>query len=227
MSLFRLGVLRGIGPEATSKFYQKLIETLQEEGLIKTNSDFPQIIINSIPAPELVFDDISEENIKHYVKGLKELDTLNLDLIVMVCNTIHLFYDQLQNEIRTPIINLRKEVFKELKRKKIDQVTILGTPSTLKQGLYEFPGIIYQNPNCHELNIMGEAVFNFNRGIEKRKQIETVQKIIDKYYLSGSQTFLLACTEFAVMFEDLDVSKINTIDVLVNVVVKKCSKNEK
>ena len=53
---FKIGILGGIGPEATGEFYNKLIKRLQEKDLIKSNKDFPQIFINSIPAPELIYD---------------------------------------------------------------------------------------------------------------------------------------------------------------------------
>jgi len=115
----KIGVLGGIGPEATGEFYNKLIQKLQEKGLIKTNRDFPQIVINSIPAPELIHDKITKEELCHYIQGLKELDELGVDFIVMVCNTIHLYYEQLQQEINTPILDLRKELEDSLKRKKV------------------------------------------------------------------------------------------------------------
>ncbi len=88
-------MLGGIGPEATGEFYSKLIRSLQEKKLIKNNKDFPHIIINSIPAHELISHKISDEELKPYIEGLKELDKFGVDFIVMVCNTIHLFYDEL------------------------------------------------------------------------------------------------------------------------------------
>jgi aspartate racemase len=117
----RIGVLGGIGPEATGEFYSKLIAKLQEKGLIKSNKDFPQIVINSIPAPELIYDEISDEELKVYIDGLKELDEFGVDFIVMVCNTIHLYYDKLQREVKTPILNLREEM-KEFLRKRGNKI---------------------------------------------------------------------------------------------------------
>ncbi len=58
----KIGILGGIGPEATGHFYLKLIKRLQETGRIKRNTDYPQIIINSIPAPELVDEKIQDIN---------------------------------------------------------------------------------------------------------------------------------------------------------------------
>ena len=71
-SNYKIGILGGIGPEATGEFYNKLIKRLQERGLVKSNRDYPHIIINSIPAPELIYDKISDEDLNPYIKGLKE-----------------------------------------------------------------------------------------------------------------------------------------------------------
>ena len=44
MSKIKIGVLGGIGPEATGMFYLKLIKKMQADGLISCNGDFPQIL---------------------------------------------------------------------------------------------------------------------------------------------------------------------------------------
>ena len=98
MKNIRIGVLGGIGPEATHEFYGKLIKELQERSLVKANRDFPQIVINSIPAPELVYESISDENLTDYVEGLKQLDGFGVDFIVMVCNTIYCFMTNCKNK---------------------------------------------------------------------------------------------------------------------------------
>tara|TARA_Y100000310_G_scaffold267681_1_gene279772 strand:- start:10676 stop:11365 length:690 start_codon:yes stop_codon:yes gene_type:complete len=216
----KIGVLGGIGPEATGNFYLKLITRLQEEGLIKSNQDFPQIFINSIPAPELIFDNISGEDLLPYVQGLKELDKLNPDFIVMVCNTIHLFYDRLQKEVNTPIINLKQELKDSLTKRGIDSVFIIATPNCIKQGLYRFNGLKIFEPNDKEMNKLTDAIFNFNKGLNKQAQVKLVKSICQKYLNKGAKTVILGCTEFAVMLGNETFPKINTIDVLVEAVVE-------
>ena len=221
----KIGVLGGIGPEATGEFYNKLIKRLQEKGLIRSNRDFPQIIINSIPAPELIYDKISDEELKPYLKGLKELDKFGVDFIVMVCNTIHLFYNNLQKEIRTPILDLRKELKKFLIKKNIRSTLIIGTPNTIKQGLYKFESIQSFEPNEEEIKQLTTAIFNFNKGIDKYVQIQKVKKICQKYLYKGCGTIILGCTEFAVMLNEENLPKINTIDVLVETTINKFLSN--
>lgn len=212
----RIGVLGGIGPEATAEFYSKLIRRLQEKNLIKSNVDFPQIIINSIPAPELIYDNISETDLKPYRKGLQELDNFHGDFILMVCNTIHLYYDVLQREIRTPILDLRKEIHNELIKKGIKSVFVIGTPSTIKHGLYKFDNINYFEPDESEMKQLTKSIFDFNRGFETGGCIDFVRHVCKKYLERGADIVILGCTEFALMLDKEKIPKINTIDVLVN-----------
>jgi aspartate racemase len=223
MNARRIGVLGGIGPAATGEFYDKLIQRLQERGLIKTNRDFPQIIINSIPAPELIHEKISDEELLPYIDGLRELDKFGVDFIVMVCNTIHLYYDKLQKQIHTQIIDLRKEVGESLKTKGIRSALIIGTPNTIKQGLYRSKDIRYLEPNEEELRQLTSSIFNFNKGIEKQIQAKKVRRICEKYLDKGAETTILGCTEFAVMLGEEDLPKINTIDILVEATSRRFS----
>lgn len=217
----KIGVLGGIGPEATGEFYNKLIKRLQERGLIKSNCNFPRIIINSIPAPELVGDEISEKDLLHYIQGLKELELLKPDFIVMVCNTIHLYYEMLQKQIAIPIIDLRKEVKDFSIQNRIKSALILGTKSTIKHGLYHFNGITLFEPTEQEINLIAKEIILFNNGTIKDRQSNILRKICDKYVLKGAQTVILGCTEIAVILDKEKIPKINTMDVLVEAVIKK------
>ncbi len=218
----KIGVLGGIGPEATGEFYTKLITKLQKSGKIKSNTDFSQIIVNSIPAPELIYDTISDEDLQPYIDGLKELDSLNVDFIAMVCNTIHLYYDRLQKQVNAPIIDLRKAVHDSLKKKNVKSVFVLGTPNTIKQGLYKFEGLNTLEPTLEEQKQMIDAIFLFNKGVEKENQKDLVKKICEKYLCKGAEVVILGCTEFAVMLQD-GVPCVNTIDVLVEETLIKSS----
>ena len=208
--------MRGIGPEATGEFYNKLIKKIQEIG-IRGNKDFPQIIINSIPAPELIYDNISKEDLKPYIDGLKELDNFGVDYIIMVCNTIYLYYDKLQKEIKTPILNLREELKKLLIDKNIKSTLVIGTPNTIKKGLYKFEGIKCYEPKDEEMKVLTESIFNFNKG--DNKVVKDVKKICNNYLNNGTDMVILGCTEFGVMLGNEDIPKINTIDVLVDAAI--------
>ena len=148
-------------------FYLKLIKQLQKRKLIEKNTQFPHIIINSIPAPELIFDKIKNSDLDIYFDGIKELDRLGVDFIVMVCNTIHLYHERLQKEITAPILDLRKEVKRVLVNEK-GKVLVLGTPFTVKNKLYEFDDLEYIRLDKKELDRVSKAILDFNRGRKPR-----------------------------------------------------------
>lgn len=210
----KIGVLGGIGPEATGEYYLRLVRGLQQTGLIKDNTDFPQISVNSIPAPELV-GTISAEQLEPYKTGLRELDKSYVNAIVMVCNTIHLYLEELQKEIRAPIMDLRQKVKERLVRDGVKRVTVLGTPSTINQGLYRFDGIDAIDLSPQEIEALSNAIFRYNKGDNKNAQVQLVEAAARKYLERGADAILLGCTEFAVMLKDVDIPKIDTLDVLV------------
>ena len=216
-----IGVLGGIGPEATGEFYTKLFKKLREVGTIKENSDFPQIVINSIPAPELIHEEIIKEELSHYMDGIIQLDKFGVDIIVMVCNTIHIYYDKLQQIVGTPIIDLRNELRRKLEFDNIQRISIIGTPNTIRQGLYKFQGIDTINPTADEINELSNAIYNFNINNNQNQQRKRIEKIVQKYVSSGAERVVLGCTEFAVMLKDTDLPIVNTIDILVDCVVRR------
>ena len=214
-----IGILGGIGPEATGNFYLKLISEIQKQKLVKSNMDYPRIIINSVPAPELT-SKITKAELKPYVDGVKQLEQYGADFIVMACNTIHLYHDLLQKEVSIPILNLREAVGKFLKKKKLKSVSVFGTSATVENGLYDFSGISYHNPNKEDLEQLSSAIENFNKGHDKEKQITKVSALANKYLKNGAEIIVLGCTEISLMLIDSKIPKIDTVDLLVKTTIK-------
>jgi aspartate racemase len=214
----RVGVLGGIGPEASSEYYRKLIDALQRRNIVRTNTDFPQIILNSIPAPELV-GEITEQELAHYRQGLAELDSLGVDFIIMVCNTIHLHLDALQRAVRAPILDLREEVRRTLAARDVSCALVIGTPNTILQGLYRYDDLRILEPTLEEMSELSDAIVNFNIGKDKHKQANIARRICQQY-LDRAHIIILGCTEFGVMLGNSDLPTLNTIDVMVEATLR-------
>ncbi len=106
----------------------------------------------------------------------------------------------------------------------INSVFVAGTPLTIKQNLYKFENIKKLSPNEKEIKEFAKIIFDFNRGIKKKKQ--KLQIICKKYLKKGAETAILACTEFAVMLDKENIPKINTIDILVESTINKILKQK-
>jgi len=219
----KIGVLGGIGPESSATYYKKLIFELQNRGMIKSNKDFPHIIINSINAPELIEKDYNKEILEIYLKGLQELESHKPDFIIMVCNTIHFYYKYLQKRINSNIIDIRNEIKKSLIMSNSKNYTVLGTETTVKKGLYSFLGLNYIQISNKDIKIIKDAIFNYNRGYKKNNQKQKLEIISDKY-IKKVDRIILGCTELTLMVKN--PLTIDTIDIMVNSTIERI-KNDK
>lgn len=216
----KIGVLGGIGPEATSYFYRKLIEQIQSILRPKRNTDFPQIIINSIPTPELIYSKkISDRDLSAYKKGLRELNKHNPNFIVIVCNTIHLFYDDLQKCSKSKIINMSDAILRRIENSGRSNICILGTPNTINNNLYYVPSKKYLNLTKKQSSLITKIIENYNLGIKidtQRKLFNNLLEDVEK----KCDLIVLGCTELALLNENADEKIINSLDVMVKETIK-------
>ena len=187
---------------------------------IKSNSDFPRIIINSISAKELTGFNIKKTDLREYITGLKQLESNDPDFIVMVCNTVHLYLNTLRSEIRTEILDLRAEVLATLRKTGVKSMTVLGTPATMHGGLYASAGVKNITLKDQEALRISSAISRFNAGIEREKQTSLVRSIAKRYY-GRSDAVAAGCTEISLMLQGSGISYLDTMDVLVEATIRK------
>ncbi len=149
-----IGILGGMGTQAGLDFCNKL--AVLNRG--KIDQEYPLFLLynkSNIPGrPESIgsqtknlsnrsTNKTSKEKykkvLKSLLKGCKLLEKNKCKFIVIPCNTAHYWFDDLQNKINIPIINMPKEVFKFTKKKckKNSKVGLLATEGTLKTGVYK------------------------------------------------------------------------------------------
>ena len=149
-----IGILGGMGTQAGLDFCNKL--AVLNRG--KIDQEYPLFLLynkSNIPGrPESIGSqtkNISNKStnrasrekynkvLKSLLKGCKLLENNKCKFIVIPCNTAHYWFDDLQNKINIPIINMPKEVFKFTKKKckKNSKIGLLATEGTLKTGVYK------------------------------------------------------------------------------------------
>jgi|TARA_B110000438_G_scaffold270680_1_gene287999 aspartate racemase len=148
-----IGILGGMGTQAGLDFCNKLAMLYRG----KIDQEYPLFFLynkSNIPGrPESISTHATSSsnilgkpyNLKKYNKVLKSLIEGCISLqkskckfIVIPCNTAHYWYDDLQKQIKIPIINMPKEVFFYTKKscKNNSKIGLLATEGTLKTGVY-------------------------------------------------------------------------------------------
>ncbi|NIR48677.1 amino acid racemase [candidate division KSB1 bacterium] len=219
-----IGVLGGMGPEATVLFFRRLVELTPAE---RDQDHIPIIVYNNPQTPdrtEAVFGR-GESPLLALIKGASILQKAGSDLICIPCNTAHVYFSELQAQIDTPIINLIEVVREAALRtsSRLRKVGILATKGTVRTGLYQkaFEEINIQSlaPEGQDLNELQAAIQHLKR---QSKESHTVQRVGETLVEQGIQALILGCTELGLIASELelDVPILDSVEVLAQKAVR-------
>lgn len=204
----KIGILGGIGAEATADFYMKIIKLFQTRLNAKYSSDFPEIVINSINPPTFSKTIKEIKKLKSLINGCKLLESSKVDFIAIPCNSAHKFIGEMRKSVKVPILSIVEETVKEVKKQKVSNVLILATNYTINNKLYE--SILINNkivpiiPKKHQ-QIIAKIIVNILKGKHNSDDKKELLKIID-FYKKRVDGVVLACTEFPLIINKNDVN---------------------
>jgi len=229
-----IGILGGMGTQAGLDFCNKL--AILNRG--KIDQEYPLFLLynkSNIPGrPESIGSQTKnlsnkstnkrsrEKYIKvlqSLLKGCKLLEKNKCKFIVIPCNTAHYWFDDLQNKIKIPIINMPKEVFKFTKKKckKNSKVGLLATEGTLKTGVYKkfFDNdyqLIQPSQKIQKMSV-NKAIKLVKMGNVKAAA-KAIKPAIDSLIKMKCKKIILGCTELPIAifafksFENVKSSKV-------------------
>ena len=134
-----LGVLGGMGPQATNTFYQRIIDRTQADTdqehlrvLIWSDAKIPDRTAGILGTPEQ-----AEAVFAHLLADAKLLEGAGCTVLAIPCNTSHYFADRLQAQLHVPIIHMIRETVKTIQAMGKQTVGILATDGTVQTGIYQ------------------------------------------------------------------------------------------
>jgi len=222
-----IGILGGMGPEATSDLYLRLIRSFQEKGA-KYDSDFPSIFINSLALPDIV-ENIKSENdvVTMLIEAVKKLESYGVSFIAISCNSVFSYFEKMQNAVSIPIINIMNETSNEARKKNYKKVGLLGTKLTISQKLFDKSLKKYKieviNPTPTQQADITKIIMNILSGKKLEEDKINLKSIIKYLQRKGSEAVILGCTELPLILcqKDVDVELFDTTEVIVNAIMKK------
>jgi aspartate racemase len=209
----KIGILGGIGPESSALFYEQLIQLVQSND-IKSNLEYPHIILESIPAPELL---LKNPDLSMYKEALVNLEKAGADFIVIVCNTAYVFIDQFENLVNIPILDLNKETKKILDKTNLKKITIFGSEKTIDK-LFHFDNIKIDPISEDDSEIIDKMILDYNSGKNKKKLEQQLINLIKKY---PQKNVLIACTELSTILKNAGLKYLDTFDILLDATFQK------
>src|SRR3989344_2557927 len=133
-----IAILGGMGPQASAKLLEVLFDVCVKDFGAKSDSDFPEVILNSVPVPNFISDrKNSEFALKILEKRVKKLEAFNPACFGISCNTAHVLLDNLQSKTNVPFISVIDEVADSVSELNIKEVGLLASPVTINSALYQ------------------------------------------------------------------------------------------
>jgi aspartate racemase len=227
-----VGIIGGLGPETTSEFYLDIVFSCQK----KEKTARPAIIISSVPLPYQIEEDAIAKNIgierclPFLIQEAKRLEKAGADFIVMPCNSLHIFIEDIRKSVSISVLSIIEETVKFLQKNNFHKVGIVSTSATIKNKLYENAfeqnGIGYETPNDFQQAKMGKFILNLVTGQQNNKDREELIAIINDFENKNIDCVVLACTDLQLLIPKHPILKIfDTMKILADATVEELISN--
>tara|TARA_B110001450_G_scaffold248414_1_gene264589 strand:- start:131 stop:820 length:690 start_codon:yes stop_codon:yes gene_type:complete len=207
----KIGLIGGITPESTVLYYQ-ILNRLNANQLGKTHS--AELIITSFDfgqISQLVEEGRWDLLNKKMAEAGTNLENAGASCILICANTMHLCIDAVRKVVRIPVIHIADSTAKEIQKKGIQKVALLGTKYTMEKDF--FRDILNKHaietiiPDVEERDEIHRIIYDeLAQGEFKKSSKEKYLKIIDSLILKGAKGIILGCTEIPLLINQNDVS---------------------
>jgi len=225
-----LGIIGGMGPEASALLYMKMIKATK----VKKDQEHFRIIIDSnpkIPDRTRAILGLGESPVPYIINTAKNLEKMGVEIACIPCMTSHYFFDEIQAGVEMKIMNALEELNSYLKEnyKGIRNIGVLATTGTRNTKIFDKylkdMSIIYPDDRYQDDYVM-EAIYGEGTGIKsgvtEGRPVELLKEAGEHLIGKGAEVVILGCTEIGLVLRKDSLSKpsVDPIDVMAEAMVK-------
>lgn len=134
----RMGIIGGLGPEATLYYYRVIIDLCYENKDLEGN--YPEIIIYSLNLEEcrhsMEKGNWPELSTK-LVEACQSLSRAGAEFGLIAANTPHMVFDRVREKSPIPLLSIVEETSEEVVRHGLRKVGLIGTLITMQSHFYK------------------------------------------------------------------------------------------
>lgn len=216
-----VGVMGGMGPDATVDFMARVIALTESNG----DQDHVHMIVDqnpTIPDRQTAIRDGTDDVSKALGAMAKRLEDAGADFLVMVCNTAHVFLDDVHATTDIPFIHLIEESVREIDIIRPDAkiVGVMATVGCLDTEIYQdaitASGRVALVPEGSDLQKLMDLIEAIKAGNKDEDVRQDMQASANKLVARGADIIIAGCTEIPIVFEgeNCEVPVISSTGVL-------------
>lgn len=212
--MVKVGIIGGMGPQASAFLYKRIIEIAGEKFFSVKNSDYPKFHLVNLPVPDQIkgADDL-DKCLDMINDVIADFYRIGIDRYFIACNTIHLYRDKFMDCRGMELIGLPEIVKSELTCG-LDYL-VFGGKNTVRSHLYG-AHIAISDEDLIEIGKYIDFVIAGEVDAQTVSDFENLVLNLSRKY--GSKNLLIACTELPILFDQLELESdfklVNCTDVL-------------
>jgi aspartate racemase len=206
-----IGIIGGLSPESTIKYYQWLNDGVQQKLGGHHNA---KIILSSVDFGEFVaLKEKGDWNTqaKLLCAEAKALERAGADFIILATNTMHKMANQIEAAISIPFLHLADATADRILEKQLTKVGLLGTRYTMELDFYKgrlaSKGLEAIVPNETDRKSVNKIIYDelcHGEILDSSRQV--YREIIADLINQGAQGIIMGCTEITMLIDQTDSS---------------------
>ena len=225
----KVGIIGGVGPQATAFIYQKIIASAQANHDARNNDDYPDVLIASVPVPDFISSEEHMEEAKRMlIAAAQGLERADCEALSIGSNTVHILLKDLEAEVNIPFISMVNLVTERCKQLGYSKVALLGTPILLNSGLYDDAltkrGIELIKPNAVQIETCDTVIRSIIAGSREVPVREEYVEVISSMFDQKADAIILGCTELPLVldYEVLGKRVLSSDEILADGITEFC-----
>lgn len=222
-----VGIIGGMGPEATVDLMARLIRLTPA----LDDADHVRCIVDNNPKVPSRIKALIEGGGASPVPELQDmamrLEAWGADFLAMPCNTAHYYFQDIQDAVSIPMLNLIQVTVREVLKQQPGIVTagILGSTAMQLTGLYQraFSAfgaeVVYPEPSAQD-RVMA-AIKDIKKG-RMDEAAPALDAAITSLESQGARAVVIACTELSLLPFASSLPHYDAADILAREIIRVC-----
>ena len=216
-----IGMIGGMSWESSIEYYRIVNQAVREKlgGLHSAKSIMYSVEFAEIE--ELQHQNQWDKLAEIMVEAGRSLEKGGADFVIICTNTMHKLYDEVQQSIKIPMLNIADATAEKIKSDGIDRIALLGTRFTMEEDFYksrlvEKYGLEVMIPSPEQMETVHRVIYDeLCAGIIKPDSKHRYAAIIQDMVAQGAGGVILGCTEIGLLVkpEDSPVPLFDTTEI--------------
>jgi aspartate racemase len=226
-----IGILGGMGPEATVDIFQRIVKSTPA----RKDQEHLRILIDNnpkVPDRQEAILKGGPSSAPEMIAMAKGLERQGADILIIACNSAHYYLPDVRSNVRIPVLSIIEEALAAARRQVLGlrAVGILMSAGLAQVGIYQEAcrkaGIEPLVPDGPDMDEVMRIIYKVKEGDYGDNELTALREIMASLRHRGAQAMVLGCTELPVLCKDrsFDVPVIDGNQVLAEAAIREARK---